>query len=163
MISHEKVRELLEYDPDTGQLFWRKNHGRAKAGVLAGDRTRSGYIRLSFGGRKHYAQRVIWLWVHGEWPPNDIDHINGIKSDNRLHNLRCATRSQNVANTDTRSTNTSGRKGVSWNRATGKWQAEIRIAGDRKYLGVFDDIEDAAAAYNEAAVERFGDFARSVP
>ncbi len=99
--------------------------------------------------------------ITGEWPNKLIDHIDGDPSNNRFANLRMATFSQNSANSRVHSINASGRKGVFWHKQCGKWMASITIFGKQKHLGLFDEIEDAANAYDRAARDAFGEFARS--
>lgn len=142
-----KHREFL-YDPETGKL-WRE------AGCAHG----SGYRTVLFRGRRHLEHRVAWFLHYGEWPNQQIDHINGNPSDNRIVNLRLATPSENSRNRGKPPHNTTGFKGVS--RQRGRYQALIRIDdGKNKFLGSFTTPEEASAAYNRAALEHHGDFAR---
>jgi hypothetical protein len=97
----------------------------------------------------------------GEWPKkSDVDHINGVKSDNRWCNLREATRAENTSNTQIRITNTSGYKGVGWHKHHKKWSAQIRVDGYLYYLGLFDTPEEAAAMFEGAAKMLRGEFHR---
>ena len=105
------------------------------------------------------AHRVAWVMTHGEWPKEMIDHINGDRSDNRLCNLRQATRSQNLINSKLSSRNSSGFRGVSWCSAKQKWDARIYSATKLRLLGRFKTKEEAIAAYAAAAAELHGDFA----
>jgi len=105
------------------------------------------------------AHRLAWLYVHGEWPPEQLDHINGQRDDNRVENLRSATRAENAGNSKRRADNTSGFKGVYWNAQRSKWQAKIRRGQLEKHLGLFVCKEDAAEAYRRAAADVFGEFA----
>lgn len=107
------------------------------------------------------AHRLAWLYVYGEWPDAEIDHINGNTGDNRISNLRPATRAQNGANRGRQTNNASGVKGVCWHAQSGKWRAMIRISGKSRHLGLFNDIGAAAAAYARATVNRNGEFART--
>jgi hypothetical protein len=107
------------------------------------------------------AHRLVWLWAHSEWPPDDIDHINGNRDDNRFSNLRLASRTQNNANSQVRRDNTSGVKGVYWNRAGRCWQAQIGFQGRVLPLGSFATIEDARNARLAAEQRYFGEFRRS--
>lgn len=154
------LKSLLAYDAETGAFTWRKPRGGQVAGSQAGCLNRNGYTEITVHRRIYKAHRLAWLYTYGEWPPAEIDHINGNKSDNRLANLRPATRAQNVANTALRSDSASGVKGVHWSGSSRKWQAQIKHNGKSKHLGVYANIEDAAAAYRRAATEWFGDYAR---
>jgi hypothetical protein len=109
----------------------------------------------------HYAHRLAYLYMLGEWPTDDIDHANGISSDNRWANLRPATRSQNLANKGKSPFNTSGFKGVSFCKTTDRWRAQIEVRGTPVHIGRYDTPEEAHAAYIEAAREYFGEFARA--
>jgi hypothetical protein len=159
-ITYERVRELFVYDPGEGLLRNSVARGGRSAGEMAGYLEWDGYVRVYVDGRKYLAHRLIYLLAAGEWPPNQIDHKNLCKFDGRWENLRHASRSQNEANKSIRRDNTSGFKGVSWHAGVKKWQARTRIGGQRRHLGYFDRIEDAAAAYWAAVSELHGEFAR---
>jgi hypothetical protein len=159
MITAEELRELLDYDPEAGVFTWRVSRGGCVAGSKAGSPDRDGYIRVSLNKRFYGAHRLAWLYVHGEWPSHEIDHINCDSADNRIANLRPATRSQNKANTGPYRTNTSGVKGVHWHVRAARWVARVQVNGREKHLGCFTNIEDAAAAYRSAAEKHFGEFA----
>jgi hypothetical protein len=105
------------------------------------------------------AHRVAWAIYYGKWPEKQIDHINHIKSDNRINNLRQADHSQNGCNRGLQSNNRSGVSGVHWSSQKEKWFAKIKLNGKSKHLGVFSDIEDAANAVKKARIEMHGDFA----
>ena len=143
-VTAQRLREILVYCQDTGLFRW-----RAYGGVPAGSDSGDGYIRIGVDGRLYFAQRLAWLYVNGQWPENDVDHINGQRADNRLCNLRRATRSQNNINAVRPKDNTSGYKGVMASR--GKWLARIGVNRKKVFLGRFDSIEDAAQAYADAA------------
>lgn len=157
-----ELRKLLHYDPDTGALTWRRRAGAracwntryAGQGALAcvhEDGYRKGRIHRVL----YRAHRVAWALHHGSWPAGHIDHVNGDRSDNRIANLRDVDRSTNQRNMRTPSDNTSGRIGVWWNKANGKWIAEIRAAGEKKHLGSFAQFEDACKA-RENAEQAYG-------
>ena len=158
-LTQERLKELLTYDPDTGVFRWRTRRGSSGAGKTAGSDNGKGYIVIRIDRRIYKAHRLAWLHELGRFPPADLDHINGQKGDNRIANLREATRSQNQANLGAPRNNTSGVKGVFWDKHAGKWVAQIRQGG-RKHLGCFSDKSEAKAAYEKAARELFGDFAR---
>lgn len=107
------------------------------------------------------AHQLAWLLSHDEWPPRNIDHIDMDRANNRLSNLRLATPSQNGANRGRQKNNSSGLKGVAWNKGAKRWRAQIKANGKRRHLGYFDTAEEAHAAYQEAAASLFGDFART--
>lgn len=158
--SPEELHELLVYDPDTGALTWKPRTGKwssrwnaAHAGRPAGGITPQGEIALKIYDQTYLAHRVIWAMVHGTWP-ECVLHRNRKLADNRLANLRDASRKAVQRSLPVYRTNTSGITGVSWNRATGKWVASIRIDDITFYLGSFDRKEDAAIARQAAARRR---------
>jgi hypothetical protein len=160
-VDVNRLREVLEYRPDTGEFFWRKRlSNRVKVGDRAGTKGANGYIYIRFDGYMLLAHRLAWLYVHKEYPSLAIDHINGERSDNRMLNLRLATISQNAMNGVLRNTNKSGYRGVSWDKGKNKWVA--RIVKDRKQhvLGRFPTKEAAYDAYLSAAETLHGEFGR---
>jgi hypothetical protein len=157
----DKIRSCLTYDPDTGSFTWLKNIGdKIKKGDAAGCKDSYGYIVIGFDGKGYKAHRLAYLLMTGFWPKDQIDHVNGHKEDNSWKNIRESTSRQNSRNQKINSRNTSGYKGVSLEKSTGKWKASIRIEGDRKYLGCFKTKEAAAFAYNEAALKYHKEFSR---
>ena len=158
MLTQERVRELFDYNPTEGVLVWRvrRRGSFARPGVIAGSIGR--YIRVAVDCRQYPAHSVIWLWHHGVYP-DEIDHINQNKHDNRLENLRVCSRSQNTGNVGLRSTNVTGYKGIWFAKHAGRWRAAIKIDGCSIHIGYFDTPESAALAYNRAALEHFGEFA----
>lgn len=114
-----------------------------------------GYLAGSIHDRDYLAHRVLWLLATGDWPIGDIDHINGIKNDNRFVNLRSVSHSSNMKNQRIRSSNSSGVMGVCWNASRGKWVAQITVDSQGKFIGMFDSF-DAAVAARKAAEERHG-------
>lgn len=167
MIDITALRNDLEFNPDTGIFRWR--HGvasgngamRVKPGQEAGTNTTDGYRQIRWRGRIYRTHRLAWLYVYGEWPDGEIDHVNGNGRDNRLSNLRIASRSQNVANTRCRKTNKAGRKGVTWSPHAGRWSAWIGAGGKTKHLGYFETRDQAHEAYKDAAQRAYGEFARA--
>lgn len=154
------VREHLNYQPETGVFTWIKTPANAvKVGQRAGGISGSGYRYIWIRGRAYSEHRLAWLFVYGRWPENHVDHINGVLDDNRLCNLRDATRSQNQANRAATRKSKSGFKGVHSHGR--KWVASIQRDKQPTYLGTFDTAELAHAAYAVAAKELFGDFART--
>lgn len=160
-ITAEQLRQALHYDPLSGEFTWLVSRtGRVPVGSTAGTRNHRGRIFISLGRRTYQASRLAWLYVHGEWPPNLIDHINGNTSDNRIANLRPATFAQNAQNRRRQATTRNGFKGVNLT-PSGKWRAQIKVDGRSLHLGVFDTAEEAGAAYADAAVAWFGAFAKA--
>lgn len=156
------LHKRLRCEPDTGKLFWRDcedmpNSWRAKhAGKEAFTATNANGYRVGrIDGMGFRAHRVIWALHHGEWPSDQIDHMNGVKADNRIVNLRAVSHSENMRNQSMSKNNTSGVTGVYWHKAARKWVAQILVDGCAKYLGLFDTIAEAAAARAEA-LTRYG-------
>ena len=158
-LTLRRLRELLHYDPDTGNFTWKVSRRKVKAGAIAGSKERK-YLRIGIDGAKYSAHRLAWYYVHQEWPPDDIDHEKD-RTDNRIANLRSATRQQNNANRSIASNNKTGFKGVCFDKNRNKYQATIMVDGKTRYLGRFDKPEQAHAAYCGAAEKFFGEFARA--
>lgn len=113
---------------------------------MAGGTNNIGYVAISVQGKLHLAHRLAWLFVHGYLPEHQVDHINRIRDDNRIENLREVSRSCNLRNTGNFVNNTSGVKGVYWNKGKNKWHAQIRINLKMKHLGYYDDFQDVVCA-----------------
>ncbi len=158
-LTAERLREVLDYSPDTGIFKWRVRlpHSRATAGSSAGTINQDGYRQIAIDNKCYVAHRLAWLYVYGHWFAGGLDHIDCDRSNNRLKNLRAATPSQNRANSRLRRNSKSGLKGVSFNYG---WRAFITINGIQHRLGRFSTPEEAHAAYCAAAIKHFGEFAR---
>ena len=157
----ESIKRALTYEPATGYFIWAEKVARkVVVGSRAGRLTPSGYRRVGIYGREFAEHRLAWLFVYGVEPPNEVDHINGVRNDNRIVNLRLATRAENGRNVGPRPSNQLGLKGVYWNLEKGKFQARITVDGKNLYLGRYLTAEEAAAAHDRAAVEHHGTFAR---
>lgn len=163
-LTPERLKELLEYSPETGLFFWLVDRGGKKAGEIAGCKKRT-YIVINVDDRSYRAHHLAWLYMTGEWPHPFVDHRDLNKHNNSWSNLRLATKSQNMANVGRIKSNVSGLKGVSRYRAGesyGKpWQATIRLNRKTIHLGHFATKEAAHAAYVVAAEHLFGEFARA--
>jgi hypothetical protein len=158
-ITLERLREILSYEPDTGTFRW-KVYRNAKVGIgsVAGTVNNKGYVMIGTGKRLYAAHRLAWFYVTGSWPEDEIDHRNHIKTDNRLSNLRLATKADNNRNRRFR-LGKSGFKGVNFNRRVRKWGAQIWLNGKSRVIGYFETPEEAHKAYRAAAEEMHGDFA----
>lgn len=161
-LTADYLREVLNYDPETGLFHWRKHmSNRRGAGEKAGCIcSQSGYNLIGIKGDVHKANRLAWLYVHGEWPDRLVDHINGNPGDDRIANLRLATHAQNLQNRGKQKNNKSGFKGVCWHVPSKKWHARIACNGKQHHLGLFATPEDAHRAYIVAAERFHGEFAK---
>lgn len=171
----EQLRELLRYEPETGKLFWKPRPAEMFSSLrisrtwnsrYAGkeaftSKWGNGYRRGGIFDIDYSAHRVIWAMAYGEWPQEEVDHINCIKDDNRICNLRMATSSENKWNSRERGNNSSGFKGVSWDKFRGKWSSKISKSGKSRFLGRFGTAREAAQAYADAADEMHGEFSRT--
>lgn len=146
------AREFLDYDPSTGIFIWLQSRGLARAGNRAGSLEHRGYIVIGINGNRYGAHRLAWLFVHGQWP-NQIDHINGVPSDNRISNLRDVSIQENCRNRRMSINNTSGHLGVSWITSKKLWHATISISGRLKSLGYFACKDDAVVVRKAAEVQ----------
>jgi hypothetical protein len=153
----EQVLEALAYDKHTGKFYRVRNSARRQIGDEAGYPTGDGYLRAKIGIRNFFLHRLAWLIEHGEWPNGEIDHINGDRKDNRICNLRLASRSQNMMNSRAKSTNRLGVKGVR-KMPSGQYQTRIRGNGKTYHLGTFQTLPEAIAAWNAAAEQIHGEF-----
>ena len=175
LLSKLKPSDVFSYDPESGLLSWRDDvpewyfptrRGYAvwatrHKGKPVGTATNNGYMRVWFNGKLHLAHRIIWHMNNGPIPDGMvIDHVNGNRADNRLENLRLCSRAENTVNRPMQSNNTSGYRGVSFYRNTGKWSAQIKKGSRNIRIGYFDTPEEAAEAYMAKAMELHGEFMR---
>ena len=160
-LTQERLREVLSYDPETGIFKNRISRGRSRVGAIIGCMYTCGYTMIVLCSERIYAHRLAWFYQHGRWPKNQLDHINGNRSDNRLVNLREATNQENQMNAKIPITNTSGFKGVSWYSKRQKWHAQIQF-GVNMHIGFFDSKEGARDAYESAAHKLFGKFKKKL-
>ena len=162
MLTLNRLKEVLNYNPDTGIFIFKvcSSNGKQKTGSVAGNvyRTnnrRAEYLRIWIDGKRYYSHRLAWLYMYGEWPNNGIDHINGDGIDNRIENIREADNTIQQRNRAQRSDNRSGVTGVFWYKNLNKWCADIKVKGKKIFLGYFDNLDDAAAVRKSAEL-RYG-------
>jgi hypothetical protein len=158
-LTQERLHEILDYDADTGQFRWRPDSGK-RAGRIAGCVAHSKVWVIHIGGRSYKAHQLAWLHMTGEWGRPAIDHRDGDTINNRWSNLRRATSTNNAANRRRPRNNTSGFKGVFFDRDRRAWAARISKDGQSHFLGRFATPQEAHAAYAAAAEDLFGEFAR---
>lgn len=150
-LTQKRLKDVLDYNPDTGVFTWRVYRGRkAMIGSTSGTITKAGRLRIQIDGYCFLAHRLAWLYVYGYIPENEIDHIDRDPMNNRIKNLREASRLCNARNVGTRKDNTSGIIGVCWYPSTKKWTAQISHKGKRLRLGYFKSKLDAAKSRYEA-------------
>ena len=167
--SADDLRKLLTYEPETGKLFWKERpremfesqrdfsawNARFSGKEGLGSIGTNGYKHGAIKNKTFNTHRVVWCLCYGEWPGQNIDHVNGVRTDNSISNLRNVSHAENQKNQKRSKRNTSGHTGVHWLTGVGKWYAQI-MAGRQKYhLGYFDRLEDAVAA-RRAAEREFG-------
>ena len=150
-LTQEFLKELFTYCPDTGFLTRKKTLTyNAKAGDVVKTINAMGYVVLSVAGKKCTAHRLIWLYVHGTWPQHEIDHINGVRSDNRLCNLRDVSHQVNLNNLKIDKRNKYGCTGICFHKKAQKFSVDFVRFGARHYLGLFATLEAAKSAYDNA-------------
>ena len=158
-MTQQELQELLSYDPTTGIFRWLESRGGKTAGDTAGAKHHTGYIEIGINQRRYYAHRLAYLYMMGEMPNSEMDHINKIGDDNRWSNLRQASRSQNNANRNKPRNNKSGYRGVCWHKRHKKWLARIGYGGKKIYLGYYDTPKEAHEAYKIGAIKYYGEYA----
>lgn len=165
MLTVGRLKELFRYDPETGE-FTRLVHAssNARAGdVIRGCKAKNGYLTIRADNKLYYAHRLAWLYVHGKWPSanEDIDHINGDRTDNRITNIRRASRTENNRNRRAANKNSqSGHIGIHFSSRHGKWIAHVTVDRKFKSLGYFDTLDQAIAARQAGEARYFGSFRR---
>ena len=153
MITQEYLKSKVEYDPVNGYF------SSVRTGHVYLAKCPQGYILVKIDRKTYKAHRIAFLYMTGKIP-DEIDHKNNIRDDNRWKNLREATRQQNVFNSPMHKDNAVGYKGVSYRKSRGHYKAIMKLNGKELYLGSFDNPEDAAKAYQEAALRYHGEFAK---
>lgn len=150
-LTAQRLRELLNYDPETGALTNAVSRIHCPAGALAGSKRKNGYIEVSLLGGRYYAHRLAWLHVHGEWPQNSVDHINGVRDDNRIANLRDVQHRVNLQNRRSAPSNSmSGVLGAKWIPRKRLWSSRIKVGGATKSLGYYKTADEAHQAFLSA-------------
>ncbi|MDQ6590070.1 MULTISPECIES: HNH endonuclease [Enterobacter cloacae complex] len=157
-LTKDKLKSLLHYDPEKGIFTRKKGGGGVGAGSVAGGINGQGYINIKIGGKTFKAHRLAFLYVYG-YMPEMVDHKNLNRADNRLSNLRAANRAQNGQNSNMRSDNASGVKGVSWDKRINKWVARCTCNGHENWIGSFENKECAIEAVRLFRGKTHGEFA----
>lgn len=159
VLTQSYLKECLGYDQHTGVLVWKKRPSKhfkwerhhtgwnkKFSGKAAGSVNRIGYRIISIDNKGYRAHRLVWLWVTGEFPEEEMDHINHRKDDNRLHNLRSATNRENSRNRTLQLNNSSGVTGVWWDESRSNWRASISVEGRQKMIGRYTSLAEAISA-----------------
>jgi hypothetical protein len=158
LFTQYELKQIVSYDMTTGEFTWIKNKIRKIIGAKAGYINDRGYVQIMLNGKNYKAHRIAWLYVHGTEPEGDIDHINRVRNDNRIVNLRLANRSQNCANRIKTNRNTSGYMGVTYVKNRNKWQAQVMVNRKQIFLGYFDTPEQAHQVYKKYKEASYGEF-----
>jgi len=167
MFSVDDFKRDIFADFEAGKLFWNKRSREMFPTSEAWSSWNTkyagkeafttvdfyGYRKGSYRKKTFTAHRVLWMMLHGEWPDGEIDHINGVRGDNRIENLRCVTHAENLRNQRFRKENTSGVTGVYWNKRDEKWKAYIRYEGVMKMLIATDDFDEAVDKRRKAELD----------
>lgn len=159
MITYEELKRILDYDPETGIFRWKTKTNRIKIGDVAGFVYKGiGHPTICIHGKPYQIRRLAWIYVYGVWPEIDVQQKDRDPANNRIDNLRETTKVQTAVNRVT--SQKSGRRGVFYYaRGDGYYQARIKIGDNSKHLGTFKNKDDAARAYDRAAIEAYGEFA----
>jgi len=146
-LTQERLKELLHYEPETGIFYWKQIQGKnkKKVGDVAGTPL-NGYITIGIGGTIYLSHRLAWLYIHGYFTENQIDHINRNRADNRICNLREVSRSCNRRNSGNPKNNVSGVKGVCWHKQSNLWRSRITHQGKKYNLGLYVLFDEAVCA-----------------
>ena len=156
MITQSELVETLKYNPETGHFIWKKKTClKVVVGKLAGTINDRGYIVIAISKKLYRAHRLAWFYVHGVWPKDQIDHVNHVRTDNRLINLREASNQENSKNMSISKNNTSGVTGVSWSKEDRAWRAAIRANLKYIYLGQSKDKFEAICL-RKSAENKYG-------
>ena len=156
-MNQKELNEIFKYE--NGNLYWNISKKGIKKGNKAGCLNKSGYRIIRINQKTYFAHRIIFMMFHG-YMPNQLDHINGIKNDNRIENLRIATHGQNQQNRGMFKNNSTGVKNVTFER--GKWRVKLGINGKNKHFGYYFDINVAKFVAEMIRNKYYGNFARNV-
>lgn len=150
-IAYERLRDVLDYDANTGLFTWKKTVSNVRVGSVAGCMNNgNGYISIGIDKKIYYAHRLAWLYIYGYLPEHGIDHIDRNKKNNKINNLREANQSCNMRNTGNQKNNTSGVKGVNLSSSKNKWRSRVKINKKEICIGIFENFNDAVKARWEA-------------
>ncbi|NCH77582.1 HNH endonuclease signature motif containing protein [Cronobacter sakazakii] len=162
-LTKEYLSDVLSYSPETGVFKWKVKAGPCSPGSLAGSYNSHGYRLISVNHQRYFAHRLAWLFFYGELPDGfDIDHINGIRDDNRISNLRLATRSQNNMNSIVSSKNKSGCRGVCFHKRDKLWHARVFVGRKAVAFKTFKDKDDAVEFVTSERAKIFGNYEKKV-
>lgn len=153
MLTQAELQAQLNYDPETGIFTWKISKRGTSLNAQAGTINSNGYVIIGLNQKIYRAHRLAWLYIHGEFPKEYLDHINGNRSDNRLCNLREANNTQNQWNAGISKNNTSGIKGVAWRESYKSYRVRIRVNGKQLHIGYFKTIELAKEAAEQARLK----------
>lgn len=156
MLTQERLKEALDYNPETGIFTWKIPKSKIKIGKIAGTIDK-GYITIGLDQVWYLAHRLAWFYVYGEWPKDQIDHINGVRDDNRIENLREASRSENGWNVRKNLNSQTGIKNVF--KVRNKFRVLFKINGKQHHFGYFSSIEEAKRVADEVRMKFHGEFA----
>ena len=151
-LDSDLLKSFLDYDQDAGLFKWKVSRRLGLAGKTAGSNASNGYINIRVDGNRYKAHRLAWLYVYGEWPNGEIDHINHVRDDNRIINLRVVSCTENQRNKLINSRNKTGITGVHWDRLISKWVSKISINKKTHQLGYFRDFFEACCARKSAEI-----------
>lgn len=154
MLTLEELKIKLDYDPNIGDFWWRSN------GERAGGLTGRGYRKIRINGKKYFEHRLAWLFVKEVWPEDQIDHINGVRDDNRIVNLRDVNRTQNRHNSSSQKGKKDKYKGVYWENEEKRWRVHLTVGGKQISLGRYINEDLAALVYNHYATKHRGVYAK---
>lgn len=162
MVSYERLREVLDYDPYLGIFIWKNKTAKniIIGSIAGGKRPSDGYWRIGIDGERYVSHRLAWLYMTGAQPPEYIDHVDNNRANNRWDNLRATTWTQNLRNMKMHKDNATGLKGVSYDKRHLKWYGQIKHDGKKHFLGYFDCPAAASFAYQIEADKHFGEFSR---